>query len=51
MSNVVQRYETHKGKQHLVGMTYQNPHGTNEALYPSPAAWVSPAVVAYLSAT
>jgi hypothetical protein len=43
MIRVVQRYEARKAKQHPVGMTYQNPHGTNGTLYSSPAAWVSPA--------
>jgi hypothetical protein len=43
MIKIVQRYEAQKGKRHPVGMTYQNPHGTNETLYASPAEWVSPA--------
>ena len=43
MIRMVKRYEARKAKQHPVGMTYQNPHGTNATLYSSPAAWVSPA--------
>jgi uncharacterized protein DUF6298 len=43
MIRVVQRYESRKAKQHPVGMTYQNPHGTNGTLLASPAGWVSPA--------
>jgi Family of unknown function (DUF6298) len=43
MIRVVQRHEARKAKRHPVGMTYQNPHGTNRTLYASPAGWVSPA--------
>lgn len=43
MARFVKRYEARKRKRHPVGMTYQNPHGTNETLYRSPATWVSPA--------
>jgi hypothetical protein len=43
MIRVVQAHQARKGKRHPVGMTYQNPHGTNGTLFSSPAAWVSPA--------
>ncbi|HEX7254645.1 MAG TPA: DUF6298 domain-containing protein [Gaiellaceae bacterium] len=43
MIRVVQRHQARKKKRHPVGMTYQNPHGTNATLYSSPAGWVSPA--------
>ncbi len=38
----IQRYEAAKPKQHPVGMTVQWP-GSDDPLYRSPAAWVSPA--------
>ncbi len=38
----IQHYEASKSKQHPVGMTAQWP-GNDEALYRSPAVWVSPA--------
>ena len=43
MIRLVQRHQARKAKRHPVGMTYQNPHGRNDTLYSSPAAWVSPA--------
>lgn len=43
MIRFIQRLEANKAKRHPVGMTYQNPNGTNGTLYASPAAWVSPA--------
>jgi hypothetical protein len=43
MIRVVQRHQARKAKRHPVGMTYQNPHGTNATLFASPAGWVSPA--------
>ena len=43
MIRLIQRHEARKAKRHPVGMTYQNPHGTNATLYASPAGWVSAA--------
>jgi hypothetical protein len=39
----IQRYEAAKAKQHPVGMTVQWPGNDDDALYRSPATWVSPA--------
>lgn len=43
MIKVVQEHQARARRQHPVGMTYQNAHGTNETLFASPADWVSPA--------
>jgi len=40
--NAVKAYESHKPKQHPVGMTFQYRGGTNAALLNSPADWISP---------
>jgi hypothetical protein len=40
--NAVKAYESHKPKQHPVGMTFQYRGGTNVALFNSPADWISP---------
>ena len=42
MIQFVKRCEASKPKQHPVGMTFQYAGGTNEALFESPADWVSP---------
>jgi hypothetical protein len=38
----VHEYQRSKPKQHPVGMTYQFRGGTNQALFDSPADWISP---------
>lgn len=38
----VKSYQARKPKQHPVGMTFQYKGGTNQALFDSPADWVSP---------
>jgi hypothetical protein len=38
----VKQYEAGKPKQHPVGMTFMYKGGTNEALFNSPADWISP---------
>ena len=38
----VRQYEKGKPKQHPIGMTFQYSGGTNEALFRSPADWISP---------
>jgi hypothetical protein len=43
MINLVHGLEAQEAKRHPVGMTYQNPYGTNGTLYASGAEWVSPA--------
>ena len=35
-------YEASKPKQHPVGMTFEFPDGSNDALFDSPADWISP---------
>jgi hypothetical protein len=43
--NFIHTYEKQKPKQHPVGMTFQqaqNDKGTNQALFDSPADWISP---------
>jgi hypothetical protein len=42
MINYVKNYEKTKPKQHPVGMTFQYPDGNNDALFSSPADWISP---------
>ncbi len=42
MVEFVHEYERTKPKQHPVGMTAQYPGGKNEALFASPAEWISP---------
>lgn len=42
MIRYVKEYESTKPARHPVGMTYQYRGGTNEALYESPADWISP---------
>ncbi|MFQ6131678.1 MAG: DUF6298 domain-containing protein, partial [Armatimonadota bacterium] len=42
MINFVKRYEATKPKQHPVGMTAQSRGATNQALFDSPADWISP---------
>ncbi|MGH9338282.1 MAG: DUF6298 domain-containing protein, partial [Acidobacteriota bacterium] len=46
MINYIKSYEAGKPKQHLVGMTFQFPGGSNTALFNSPADWISPGGVA-----
>jgi hypothetical protein len=38
----VKQIESQRPKQHPVGMTFQYPGGTNDALFNSPADWISP---------
>ena len=38
----VRRYEKGKPKQHPIGMTFQYKNGSNQALFESPADWISP---------
>jgi hypothetical protein len=38
----IHRYEAGKSKQHPVGMTFMYAGGTNQALFDSPADWISP---------
>ena len=38
----VKEYESHRPKQHPIGMTFQYRGGANEALFGSPADWISP---------
>lgn len=40
--NYVRRYEKGKPKQHPIGMTFQYKNGSNQALFDSPADWISP---------
>jgi len=40
--NLVHEYEKTKPKQHPIGMTFQYGGGSNQALFDSPADWVSP---------
>jgi len=42
MIRVIQDYQKTKPKQHPVGMTFQYKGGTNQALFDSPADWISP---------
>jgi hypothetical protein len=42
MINFIHKYEKTKRKQHPVGMTFQYKGGTNQALFDSPADWISP---------
>ena len=42
MITYIKHYEATKAKQHPVGMTVQYPGGSNEALFASPADWISP---------
>jgi hypothetical protein len=42
MIEFIRAYERGKPKQHLIGMTCQRPAGSNEALFASPADWISP---------
>ncbi len=42
MIEFIHEYERRKGKQHPVGMTFQYSGGSNEALFNSPAEWISP---------
>jgi len=42
MIEYIKSYESGKPKQHPVGMSYQYPHGSNSALFNSPADWISP---------
>ncbi len=43
----IKGYEAGKPKQHPVGMTFQYEGGTNEALFASPADWISPGADAF----
>src|SRR4029453_1780995 len=38
----VKEYESHKTKQHPIGMSFQYRGGSNVALFNSPADWISP---------
>ena len=40
--NYVRRNEKGKPKQHPIGMTFQYKNGSNQALFDSPADWISP---------
>ncbi len=42
MIRYIRRYEKGKAKRHPIGMTFQYKDGTNEALFDSPADWISP---------
>ncbi len=42
MIRFIQAYEKTRPKQHPVGMTFQYKGGTNQALFDSPAEWISP---------
>ncbi len=42
MIRFIKDVEKDMPKQHPVGMTYQNNHGKNQALFDSPADWISP---------
>ena len=42
MIHLIKTYESGKPKQHLVGMTFQAPGGSNQALFNSGAKWISP---------
>ena len=42
MIRFVRQYEAGKPKQHPVGMTFQFPGGSNQALFDSSADWISP---------
>lgn len=42
MIRLIKEYERTKPQQHPVGMTFQYKDGTNEALFDSPADWISP---------
>ncbi|MEZ4867886.1 MAG: DUF6298 domain-containing protein [Caldilineaceae bacterium] len=42
MIDLIHSYEATKAEQHPVGMTVEWPDGDNEALYASPADWISP---------
>jgi len=42
MIDLIHRYETGKGKQHPVGMSFQYAGGTNAELFASPADWIAP---------
>lgn len=42
MINYVKNYEANKPNQHPVGMTFQYKGGSNDALFSSPADWISP---------
>jgi Family of unknown function (DUF6298)/Putative collagen-binding domain of a collagenase len=42
MIDLIHTYESGKPKQHLVGMTFQAPGGSNQALFDSGAKWISP---------
>ena len=42
MINLIHDYEKQKPKQHPVGMTFQYKGGSNDALFASPAEWISP---------
>jgi hypothetical protein len=49
MIRYIKAYERTKPKRHPVGMTFQHAHGTNAALFTSPADWVSPFGRAYMT--
>jgi Family of unknown function (DUF6298) len=40
--NAVKEYESHKPKQHPIGMSFQYRGGSNVVLFNSPADWISP---------
>ena len=42
MIRFIKEYEATKAKQHPVGMTFQYQGGSNQALFDSPADWISP---------
>ncbi|HOA53973.1 MAG TPA: hypothetical protein PKI05_17095, partial [Thermogutta sp.] len=42
MIRFIKAYESEKGRQHPVGMTFQYRGGSNKTLFDSPADWISP---------